>query len=270
MEVEFTRIRIQFRDLCQTRDAKLITDFLQKNATHIASLFEDYLSAKYIKKIIECFLQQNINFTKKTLEGTYLHMLLRNPHYVYLYAVEGLVQKKINLNAGDWKRECALSQYIRKKKCNIKIVKYILENGYNIQNVRLHNCVHHDVFKLLLQHNADPNLEKDGKTVLQARPDMCERTIRLFVKHGYDINMLHSVKLTNIFIWTFRMHRNFNYDLKWYREYVAGELDFRDPHLDRGLKRVAQMVLCVFKRLRVTRHIAYICLDYAFYNIMSI
>jgi len=262
----YHEIRGRFKNLCQN-DHGSIPQFLANNKKHIYQLLLTYLENIYDKKIVQIFLEQDIDFTQHNFHGTFLHLLCVKPDADLIRAFIG---KKININAKCWFGYTCLPLLCKNAK-NANLVKYVLEQKYNLnlKEACLHQTTNHDIIKVLFEYKFNPNShDQYGRTALQVKNKFNSETIMLYMKHGYDINCgPHNSNLVKKFVWTFRMRRNFNYDLKWYREYVAGKLDFRNPRLHTNLKRIARELLCVFKRLRVTRHIAYICLHYLFNNL---
>jgi ankyrin repeat protein len=256
-----------FDDLCDN-DIAALDHFLKNRENYIFNFFCYYIKKKCDENIVKIFLNQNIDFTMINYSGTILHHLVLNRDITI--NVMKMFLEKVNINVVDHMGYTCLHNLCKYTE-NVDLLKYVLEQKYDINIIDkcLHQTTNYGIIKTLLEYKFNPNDEDEfHRTPLELDVPLDEKIIWLYINHGCDINRgTYRERTISTFVWTFRLQRYYIYNSEIYRTYCRRELDFRDPRLDRGLKRIARELLRVFKRLRVTRHIAYICLDYVFNNL---
>jgi hypothetical protein len=230
---------------------------------------------KYITpNIINIFFEYGADPKYNTHYGTFLHAIFMWKYKLKIDFIDILkcfLKHGVDVNIINIKGECCITTYILNTKIDsesydefVEIINLILSAGYNLQKIT--NCVNFvldsKMLEFLLQHGFTPNVEWKGNGYYLQRWYL-SNNIDLLLKYGYDVNCgPHDYIVMQKFIWTFRLRRNlpyYTYD-PLYRQYSAGELDFRNPRLQSDLKDISRTLLCIFKYYKITRYIAYICL----------
>jgi ankyrin repeat protein len=83
----------------------------------------------------------------------------------------------------------------------------------------------------------------------------------------YALNYIEDEDIISRLIYTYTLRDGISFYHPIYEVYCRGELPIAHPHLYPPLKNIARTLLQVFKRYRITRHIAYIVLQRLFYNL---
>jgi hypothetical protein len=260
-----------------------IMNYIKTSKKNINEIFLRYCEQIIFNdQILDQFIELGLDVNYKH-NGTYLHTLFSTSYNLKehnLCAVKYLLKRGIDVNVLDDNGYCCITIFIEYNNHEDEpfnetknIINLILDSGYTLQ--KQSKCIlyalNNDLLTFLLQRGFNPNAHfSSGNHYFQQWNRNCDR-IDLFLKYGYDVNCgPHIDEIAEKFMFTFRLRRDLQYysHIPLYQKYCRGKLDFRDPRLQTDLKNISRTLLCIFKHHKITRHIAYICLQLVFESLI--
>jgi len=269
--VDFTSICV-LKYMKQYVDPDILKILLQKNFDpNITTITGEnclHVYSGYSYKIIKMLLKSGVNPNKRDIfkfsilsryvDTDIIRVLLK---YGAKFKVKHVINYLNKISEIDIE---LLLKLIENTDCDNILHKY-LQYDYIYVEIVDFLCEHIDV--------RDSNINCLSTYVFESQDHDID-VIYTLIEHGYDINIschireyIYDDDVWSRIIYMFNLNRNYQIDDPIYTLYCRGELSIAHPHLYAPLKDIAQVLLMIFKRHQITRHIAYIVLQLLFYNL---